>query len=770
LSIRRGRLALRSFVYVTLLLAVLGNGPAPAPQTSAPSAPATPKHPVVDEYHGVKVTDDYRWLENAADPAVKQWSGAQNQRSREYLDSLPVRARVKERLQEMYAGGSSKYYELQYRQGQLYALKWQPPRQQAMLVTLRSANDLGSERVIVDPNALNDKGTTTIDFYEPSLDGKLAVVSLSEGGTEEGTGRVFDVTTGKDLSDRVPRIHSATAGGSVAWKGDGSGFYYTRYPQGSEHPKEDADFYQQIYFHKLGTDARQDTYVLGKDFPRIAEIMLQTDPAGKYLLATVANGDGGQYVHYVMDAASGRWTQISRYDDQISEAHLGPDGFLYLTSRKDAPRGKVLRVKVAGVTQTSLREAETVVPESGGRDAKAEERTSIMSMVPAEGRLFVLDIAGGPMQVRVFATGEGAGGVRELAKLGIPPVSSVSQLTATDGGNALFQVAGYLTPAAWYEYDAKSGATSETKMVTLSPTTFADAEVVREFAVSRDGTRVPVSIIQKKGTKLDGTNPTLLEGYGGYGVSLSPMFMGPFGRTWLDAGGVFAIANLRGGGEYGLEWHTEGMLTKKQNVFDDFIACAQHLIATKYTSPEHLAIIGGSNGGLLMGAAFTQHPEMFRAVVSFVGIYDMLRVELAPNGSFNVTEFGTVKDEDQFKALFAYSPYHHVKDGTAYPAILFLTGDNDGRVDPMQSRKMTARLQAAGSAYPVLLRTSSNSGHGMGTSLNEMIEQDADFFAFLFDQLGMEYRPKSMARGQGARPVLAMDDSPARRTKDSLRR
>ena len=258
--------------------------------------------------------------------------------------------------------------------------------------------------------------------------------------------------------------------------------------------------------------------------------------------------------------------------------------------------------------------------------------------------------------------------------------------------------------------------------------------------MSKDGTRVPVNIVRRRGTRLDGTNPTLLEGYGGYGISMKPYFLGAFTRAWLDQGGVYAMANLRGGGEYGEEWHQAGRLTHKQNVFDDFVACAQHMIERKYTSPAHLAIMGGSNGGLLMGAALTQRPELFRAVVSYVGIYDMLRVELDPNGAFNVTEFGTVKDPEQFKALYAYSPYHHVKDGTAYPAVLFPTGENDHRVDPMQSRKMTARLQAAtSSGRPMLLRTSSSAGHGIGTAVDEQIEEDADVLSFLFDQMGIKY-------------------------------
>ena len=274
-----------------------------------------------------------------------------------------------------------------------------------------------------------------------------------------------------------------------------------------------------------------------------------------------------------------------------------------------------------------------------------------------------------------------------------------------------------------------------------SPASFDDIEVVREFAVSKDGTKVPVSILRKKGLKLDGSNPTILYGYGGYGINLTPRFSATL-RIWFDAGGVYAVANLRGGGEFGEEWHKEGNLTHKQNVFDDFIACAEHVIRRKYTNPSKLAVMGASNGGLLMGAFLTQRPELARAVVSRVGIYDMLRVELDPNGVFNITEFGTVKDPDQFKALYAYSPYHHVKDGTAYPAVLFPCGENDGRVNPAQSRKMTARLQAATtSGHPILLRMTDSAGHGMGSSLRDRVAEQADIYCFLFEELGVDTSP-----------------------------
>jgi prolyl oligopeptidase len=319
----------------------------------------------------------------------------------------------------------------------------------------------------------------------------------------------------------------------------------------------------------------------------------------------------------------------------------------------------------------------------------------------------------------------------------IPEISSVSEMESLEDNSLLFRDVSYTEPAAWFQVTDPAKPPVRTALVSTSPVSFTDIEVTREFATSKDGTKIPLNIVRRKGTKQDGNNPTLLYGYGGYGISMSPRFDFT-SRLWYDHGGVFVVANIRGGGEFGEEWHKAGNLTKKQNVFDDFATAAKYLIDRKWTRSEKLALLGGSNGGLLMGALITQHPELMRAVVSFVGIYDMLRVELAPNGAFNVTEFGTVKDPDQFKALYAYSPYHHVVDGTKYPSILFMTGANDGRVAPYHSRKMTARLDEANkSANPILLRTSSSAGHGIGTALSERIKQQADEYSFLFAQLGI---------------------------------
>jgi prolyl oligopeptidase len=739
---RRALLVLSFCLSLSLFLCLLTSS-AIAQTASIPKPPDTPKHPVTDEYFGIKVTDDYRWLENWDDPAVKQWSAAENAHTREYLDHLPARAAIKARLKQLIGTTSASYYDLQFRAGMLFAMKNQPPRQQPMLVVLRSADDPASARVIFDPNTASAKGSLAVDFYVPSFGGIYVATALSENGSEDAAAHIFEVATGRELPDVVPRVNFATAGGSIAWKADNSGFYYTRYPQGNERPQEDANFYQQVYFHHLGTDAKQDTYVIGKDFPRIAETRVLTSDDGDWLLVSVGNGDGGQFAHYLMDS-DGKWTQLTHFEDRIVSVKFGVDPALYLLSRKDAPRGQILRLPLS---KLDLAEAKVVVPQTPG-GADESNRASIEDFVPTWGRLYVIDIMGGPSRVRIFGRKASEPGQRgaapafeSMGEVPLPPISSVGQMIPDGGGDVLFLTSTFLNPPAWFRFDAAQGKALPTALVQTSPIHFDDAEVVREFATSKDGTRVPVNIIRLKTTKLDGANPLLLNGYGGYGISTKPGFIGSNGRLWLDQGGILVRANLRGGAEYGDEWHLTGNLTRKQNVFDDFLACAQYLIDQKYTSPAHLAILGGSNGGLLMGAAFTQRPDLFRAVVSYVGIYDMLRVELDPNGAFNITEFGTVKDADQFKALYAYSPYHHVKDGTAYPAILMPTGENDHRVNPMQSRKMIARLQAANSSgHPILLRTSSSAGHGLiGASLDEAVEQNTDVYSFLFDQLGIQF-------------------------------
>jgi prolyl oligopeptidase len=689
--------------------------------------PATEMKTVTDSYFGKTVSDPYRWLEDEQSPAVKQWNIEQNNHARGYLDSIAVHSPIKEKVTALIKAASPSYSSLASAGGQVFAEYNDPQFQQPKLVVLGANIDPATQRVILDPNKMDSKGLTAIDWFEPSHDGKRVAVSLSKNGSEDGTLHIYDVASGAELSDVIPRVQFPTAGGSVAWSADSQGFWYTRYP-GDEAKTEDRHFFLQTYFHKLGADWRQDPLLLGtKDgLPRIAEIFLDNRYAPDAVLASVQKGDGGEWQQWIL-RADGTKTKISDFGDKVVAATLGPDGSLYMVSLAQAPNGKVL--KLAAKT-TSLAQAQVIVPEA---DAAIQIGDFQHALNFSATKLFVNYIAGGPGEIRSFGL-DGKG----QSTLPFSDIASFGGITSLAQGDMLIGVSSYLKPHRYVRWNAAASKIEETKLATSSLAKFDDTEIVRIFATSKDGTKVPVNVARKRGTVLNGKNPTLLYGYGGYGISQKPHFLGPNIRVWLDGGGVYAEANIRGGAEFGERWHQEGMLTKKQNVFDDFAAAAQTLIDQKYADPDHLALRGGSNGGLLMGALITQHPQLMHAVVSSVGIYDMLRVELDANGQFNVTEFGSVKSKDQFSAMYAYSPYHHVAKGTKYPAILMMTGANDGRVNPMQSRKFAAALQATGSSRPIYLRISTTSGHGIGSSQAERIDEASDWLAFLFDQLGMQ--------------------------------
>ncbi len=693
-------------------------------------APPTPVKPVTDRYGDTTVQDPYRWLEATGDPQVKRWSAAQDRRTRAYFAKLPARQPMFRWLMKQAAASFSAYSDLHAAGGRLFALYNQPPKQQPMLAVMGQDADPAHARIVLDPNTLNPRGTTAIDWYVPSPTGKLVAVSMSENGSEDGSVHVIDVATGKQVGPVIPNVQYPTGGGSLAWRADGSGFWYTRYPDAGA-PAERQHFYKQIYEHRVGDDPAKDAYVLGKDFPRVAEIALDARPGAPAVVATVANGDGGEFAHYLL-YPDGRTRQVTRFEDKVVGAAMGADA-LYLISRQGAPRGQLLKL---GLDDLDLAHAKVLVPES---DATLEPsgEAGATNLVITKTALYLREMVGGPSRVAVFGPDGQARGT-----LALPEVAAVDEVEALDDGSLLVGVKTYLEPAQFLRVDGASGKTSTTSLRQTSPVSFDDVEVVREFATSRDGARIPLNIVRRKDLKRDGTAPLLLNGYGGYNVSMTPRFLGAATRMWLDAGGVFVVANLRGGGEFGETWHAQGALTHKQNVFDDFAAAGRYLVEQGYTSPARMAAIGGSNGGLLMGATLTQHPELFRAVVSTVGIYDMLRVELDPNGAFNVTEYGSVNNPEQLQALYAYSPYHHVQDGAKYPAVFMATGETDGRVNPMHSRKMIARLQAAtGSGRPVLLSINAHAGHGIGSSLSIRVNQTADIYSFLFDQLGMQYRP-----------------------------
>ncbi|HEX4739946.1 MAG TPA: prolyl oligopeptidase family serine peptidase [Caulobacteraceae bacterium] len=698
--------------------------------TTSP-APVFPPGDTVDMIHGVEVRDPYRALENGDEPQVKAWSDAENTRTRAYLDALPGRAAVAAKLTRLIKAASASYTSLQARGERIFALYSDPARQQPWLVTLAASADPGTRKSLVDPNSMDPGGHIAIDWYVPSPDGALAAVSLSRNGSEDGTLHIYDVATGAEIGEPISRVQYPTAGGALAWTADGKGFWYTRYP-GDDAPEAERHFNIAVYFHKLGAPLASDTLVLSKKdgVPRTGEVFLDNRAGGHAVLASVQLGDGGQWQQFVLREGQPP-LKIAAYEDRIIAGAIAKDGTVYGLSRKDAPAGKVLKLSppyaggfaAAGQIIASMAAAAIV---DGG------EFGSPLSVT--EAHLFVTRIVGGPVEVDAYDLDGG-----HPMKLPTPPVAAVNEVDPLPNGDALYSVMTYLDPPFFMRWSAATGEAERTALAMTSPVSYADATVTRVFATSKDGTKVPLNVIAKKDVKLDGSNPVLLYGYGGYGVNMTPSFSGGFRRMWLDAGGIYVVANLRGGGEYGDRWHREGMLTHKQNVFDDFAAAGETLIKLGYTNHDKLALMGGSNGGLLMGATIVQRPKLARAVVSAVGIYDMMRFERDPNGAFNTSEFGSISDPEQLKALYAYSPIHHVVPGTDYPAVLMETGANDGRVNPMNSRKFTALLQAAQADkdHPIVLRTSQNSGHGIGTSLDERIAEITDDLMFLYDQIGM---------------------------------
>jgi prolyl oligopeptidase len=680
--------------------------------TALPTVP-TPRVPVTTTYHGVEVTEDYRWLEDASSAEAKAWTDAQQARTRSYLDAIPWRPALRARVEDLLRDDSTTYSSLAGGGERIFALKEQRPRQRPMLVSLTDPDDLGTERVVLDPVEVDPSGETNIDWFVPSPDGSRVAVSLSEHGNEDGTLHLYDVASGELVGEPIPHVN--VMGGSMTWRHDSAALWFTL-------PADPAGFQQQVWFRDLetGTDAVDLTGPFAE--PTISENFLSSSPDGRWVMDRVQKGDGGEWQIFVRSQdGTVDWWQVADIPDRCIHAVVEDDA-LYLLSRDGAPRGQVLRLPLTeGVT---VDEAETLVP--------AGER-AIDDVAVTAGTVWVVDLDGGPQQVRRFDLGG-----NELAPVEIPPVTSVSyyfaRLARLRSDLVAWMATSFTDPGTWW-VTADGGEPTPTGLRTTTSVDLSRYRVTREMATSKDGTLVPISIISAPETPRDGSAPALLVAYGGYGISLVPTFNAER-LLWLEQGGVYAVANIRGGGEYGEEWHQGGRLTTKQNCFDDFIACAEHLASAGYTSQERLAIMGGSNGGLLMGAVLTQRPDIARAVVAAVPVLDSLRSETSTNGVYNVTEFGTVSDPEQFAALMAYSPYHHVQDQTSYPAVLLTAGEHDTRVDAWHAKKMAARLQAATrSERPVLLRMEAG-GHLDG-SLDQMVEESTDVYSFLFDQLGI---------------------------------
>ncbi len=690
---------------------------------SLPPYPASPRRKVQTTYHGVRVSEDYRWLEPSNAPEVRRWTAAQNRYTRSYLDALPDLPAIRARYREVLRKGFVVHDMPHAAGGRLFALRIDTRVDHPVLSVYSPLEDLAGMRVLVDPSRWDRRGMpAAINHYAVSPDGRYVAVCASRGGTEEGDLEVLDARTGRSTGELVHGVARAGGGGDMVWTPDARGFFYSRYPRKGERPDRDLDFYQQVYFHTLGTPERSDRYVLGREFPRIAEVKFEGSTTQDAYLLSVAHGDGGDFEHWGGDGQK-PWTRLSRPEDRVVGGTLGADGRVFLVSRKGAPYGKVLSTRLSG---GSARTASCVI----------EEGEWIIEEILATPSFLVLrEQLGGTERLRALELSTG-----KFTSPMLPEICAIPWMTRLLGDEVLFEVSTHLAPPRVLRWRCGAKAACETPLSAKPLADLSRFEVVREVAVSRDGTRVPMSLVIPRGLPKNGENPVLLTGYGGYGISSLPEYV-LWDLPWIESGGVVAVAHLRGGGEYGDRWHREGMLTRKQNVFDDFLACAEHLVRQGYTRPERLAIEGGSNGGLLVGAALVQRPDLFSAVAAHVGIFDSLRSEQDVNGQYNVTEFGTVKDPKQFRALHAYSPYHHVTDGTRYPAVLFTAGENDRRVNPFQSRKMTARLQAAtASGEPVLLRTQATSGHSF-TRISEIVEALSDTMAFLMDRTHFPYRP-----------------------------
>jgi prolyl oligopeptidase len=681
--------------------------------------PETRRVDHVDEYHGVQVSDPYRWLEADVRESseVAEWVKQQQAYGRGYLDSIPERDAIEQRLTELW--NYERYSPPTQEAGKYFYLKNDGLQNQSVLYVADSFDAEG--RVLVDPNEWSEDGTIAMPIYAASDDGRYLAYAQSEAGSDWRQIFVLDVDTGELLDDRLQWVRFT----DISWVQDGSGFYYNRYPQPPAGEKyQAAALNQMVYFHKLGTKQEDDPLIYRRpDHPDWGFSAEPTDD-DQYLVLSISRSTDPQnqvYVRELSAAADAPWTElIGDFENQFW--FIGNEGakFFFLTDL-DAPTKRIVAMDIA---QPGREHVTEIVPAQKGTLEVASllsNRIIAQYLVDVLTEVEVFDLAGklvDAVERPGFGTVEGFSGDQ-------------------DDTETFFLFTSYNTPPSIYRYDV---ASSETQLVRRPDLKFDPDrfEVEQVFYTSKDGTRVPMMLAYRKDLQNDQPQPTLLYGYGGYSVSIVPFYR-PEYIAWMELGGVLAVANLRGGGEYGEEWHLAGKTTKKQNVFDDFIAAAEWLIAEERTTPEKLAILGGSNGGLLVAAAEVQRPELFAACIPVVGVLDMLRFQEFTAGQFWRDEFGNIEKEEEFKALLAYSPYHNVKEGVEYPPTLIMTADTDDRVVPMHSFKFAAALQRAQAGdAPILLRIETRAGHGAGTPVKKLIEVATDRYAFLVKTLGMD--------------------------------
>ena len=709
------RLFLALLFSVAVVVTVLADDAAVSTQPSSSGPPVAAQKPVEDEIQGHKITDPYRWLEDAGGADTQKWVHDEVAYTRSILDPLPGRDQLHKRLSELLTIGTVSAPQLG---GEYYFYtKREGSQNQPVLFVRKGLN--GKDRALVDVNALAADGTVALDWWTPSEDGKYVAYGTSPSGSEMSTLHIIDTASGKMLPDEIERTRAA----SIAWKLDNSGFYYTRYPKKGAVAEGQEVYNRHIFYHALGANSAKDPLIFGEG----------RDPQD-WLDATLSNDD-----RWLLIAVSQGWTKTELYlqDLKAGSAPLRitegknflyggeiDNGKIFITTNEDAPRYRAFVVNASSPERANWKE---IVPQS---DAVLQN----VGMV--NGLLLASYEKNASSQLRLLDT-DG----KQLGDIRLPAIGTVFGLGGKwNRKEAFLAFHSFTIPDSVFQINLADRSTSLWAKVDAPGIDSEKYEVKQVWFNSKDGTRVPMFVFHKKGLDLNGKNPTMLTGYGGFNTSMTPAFV-PARYLWLEHGGVYAVANLRGGAEFGEDWHRAGMLDKKQNVFDDFIAAAEFLISQKYTDKDHLGIIGGSNGGLLMGAALTQRPDLYRAVVCQVPLLDMLRYQNFQIAKLWVPEYGSSEDPKQFEWLYAYSPYHHVKQGTEYPAILFMSADTDTRVDPMHAKKMSALMQAEAAngrsrEHPILLRIDTKAGHGAGKPIAKQVEDLTDIYSFLFWQLG----------------------------------
>ncbi|MDJ0744550.1 MAG: prolyl oligopeptidase family serine peptidase [Xenococcaceae cyanobacterium MO_167.B27] len=675
--------------------------------------PITHQDNQIDRYHGIEVKDPYRWLENPDSEATKAWVTAQNEVTFGYLEQIPARETIKQRITEIW--NYEKFGILSKQGDRYFYAKNDGLQNQSVIYTLKSLDD--EPEVLLDPNTLSEDGTVALSGLSISDDGKLMAYGLSTSGSDWIEYRVREVATRKDREDIIKWIKFSSA----SWTKDNQGFFYSRFDEPKENTKlEDINYYQKLYYHRLGTPQSEDTLVYHRPDHKEWGFSGNVTEDGRYLIISVWRGTDPKNLLFYQDLQDPEAEVIELISEfEASYSFIDNDGSTFwVKTDLDAPRRRVIAIDINNPSQKNWQE---IIPES---------ENTLQGIGVLNNQFVANYLKDARSQIKIFNL-DGTF-IRELT---LPAIGSAAGFNGKRYDTETFYAfTGFTTPTTIYRYDMITGESTifRQPQVDFNPEDYQTQQV---FYPSKDGTRIPMFITHKKGLKLDGNNPTYLYAYGGFNVSLTPNFS-ISNLVWMEMGGVYATPNLRGGGEYGEEWHQAGMKANKQNVFDDFIAAAEWLIDNQYTCTEKMAIAGGSNGGLLVGACMTQRPDLFAAALPAVGVMDMLRFHKFTIGWAWCSEYGSPDNEEEFKTLLAYSPLHNLIKGTKYPATLITTADHDDRVVPAHSFKFAAALQEAHLGdNPVLIRIETKAGHGAGKPTTKIIEEITDKWVFLVDNL-----------------------------------